>query len=71
MHGWKEGRKGWLDGWMQKRVEVLDKQCGELVYLCKMDQEEGNGSDLSPLVKKRTFALSSLCSIGEQSKRRQ
>lgn len=52
-------------------MEVLDKQCGELVYLCKMDQEGGNGSDLSPLVKKITFTLSSLCSIGEQPKRRQ
>lgn len=49
-----DGRKGdwmerWVGGWINAREsEVLDKQCGTLVYQCKMDQEGRNGSDLTP-----------------------
>lgn len=47
-----------------RKSEILDKQCDELVYLCKMDQEGANGSNLTPLVRKITFTWGSLCNIG-------
>ena len=47
-----------------RKSEILDKQCGELVYLCKMGQEGANGSNLTPLVRKIAFTLGSLCNVG-------
>lgn len=41
MHRRKAGViEGWTDRWMDARKsEVLDKQCSELFYLCKMHQQ--------------------------------
>lgn len=57
----EEEKEGMVDA---RKSEILDKHCGALVYLCKMDQEGGNNSDLTPLVRKISSALSSLCNVG-------
>lgn len=38
------------------KSKILDKQSGELVYLCKVSQIGRNGSGLTLLVKKTPFA---------------
>lgn len=54
----KEGRQDrWMDRWMDAiKSKILDKQSGELVYLCKVNQIGRNGSGLTLLVKKTPFA---------------
>lgn len=53
-----------------RKSEILDKHCGAMVHLWKMDQEGGNNSDVTPLVRKIRSALSSLCNVGGWRKRR-